>query len=292
MCKGLPRPSQFAEHGLLLVGHGTRNLKGLGEFRTVAQQVAELAGECPVEACFLELAEPDIATGVGRLLERGIRRITVAPVLLFTAGHAKRDIPGAVEAAVGGKRHAEGGRKLMAEGVVVDTLSTIVGTDGVVVDYLGALECDERILELSAQRYAEALAGRPAVESAKTLLVLVGRGSSDSEAIQVMQRFAQLRAERSGVGRAEVCFVAVAQPKLEEALERAAQSEFQRIVVQPHLLFEGEVLDVIQRELTAISSAAAAVGKEKKEWILTEHLGASPLVAEALVQMMRKRHAV
>jgi sirohydrochlorin cobaltochelatase len=277
---GLPRTSQIAEHGLLLVGHGTRNTKGLGEFRAVAKQVADQAGDCVVEACFLELAEPDIATGVRRLLERGVRRITVAPVLLFAAGHAKRDIPAAVDSAVGGRQKAGG--EAMDRGAADE--------NGVVVDYLGALECDARILELSAQRYADALAGRPAVDAAETLLVLVGRGSSDVEAIQVMQRFAQLRAERSGVGRAEVCFVAVAKPKLEEALDRAARSEFQRIVVQPHLLFEGEVLDVIQRQLTAISSAATA-GKEKKEWILTEHLGASPLVAGALVQMMRKRHA-
>ena len=100
---------KLSRKGLLLVGHGTRDPAGLAEFREVAGKVAELAPEFRTEACFLELAEPDIGTAVGRLLEARIERLIVAPVLLFSAGHAKRDIPAAVEAAVGGRRKAVGG---------------------------------------------------------------------------------------------------------------------------------------------------------------------------------------
>ncbi len=127
--------------GLLLVGHGTRDARGLAEFQTIARRVAEVADGFLVEACYLELAEPSIATAMRRLLERGVRRVTVAPLLLFAAGHAKRDIPGAVEAAraEGGRRKAEGGgKKFGAEG------------NELVVDYVGALECHEKIVELSA----------------------------------------------------------------------------------------------------------------------------------------------
>jgi sirohydrochlorin cobaltochelatase len=294
--------------GLLLVGHGTRDSRGLGEFQTIARQVAELADGFLVEACYLELAEPSIATAMQRLLERGVRRVTVAPLLLFAAGHAKKDIPGAVEAAraEGGRRKAEGGRKEFGA-------SEVAEKDDLVIDYVGALECHEKIVELSARRYEEALAERATVDPAETLLILVGRGSSDAEAIAAMKRFAELRARRTPVGKAEVCFVAVAKPMLDEMLERAARSDFRLIVVQPHLLFAGEVLEEISGQGLVVSGQERGFGVQgsglakrnrelgmgseecgegptpAKEWILTGHLGASELVAEAVVEIVRQQ---
>src|SRR5258707_5141020 len=90
--------------GLLLVGHGTRDAAGLDEFAVVVERVRVAASE-PVEGCFLELARPTIGEGLARLVDRGVRRVTVVPVLLFAAGHAKRDIPAAVEEAAA--RHPE-----------------------------------------------------------------------------------------------------------------------------------------------------------------------------------------
>src|SRR5436190_70542 len=88
-----PNTSTFAGLGLLLVGHGTRDSAGLAEFRELHRLLVERAGELPVESCFLELAEPNISAGIEALLARGVRQIVVAPLLLFAAGHAKRDIP-------------------------------------------------------------------------------------------------------------------------------------------------------------------------------------------------------
>ncbi len=187
------------------------------------------------------------------------------------------------------------------------------------IDYVGALECHEKIVELSARRYEEALTGRTAVDPAETLLILVGRGSSDTEAIGAMKRFAELRAQRTPVGKADVCFVAMAKPTLDEMLERAARSDFRRIVVQPHLLFAGEVLEEIGGRWSVVSGQDAGgrnqwagvsdqepkvegngecgMGnaewenrtRSDKEWILTGHFGASELVAEAVVEMVRQR---
>ena len=50
MGKGLANEGQFSRHGLLLVGHGTRNARGLAEFQSVARQVAELARTQNVKA--------------------------------------------------------------------------------------------------------------------------------------------------------------------------------------------------------------------------------------------------
>ncbi|HTQ38931.1 MAG TPA: sirohydrochlorin chelatase [Pirellulales bacterium] len=305
---GFPASIQTAKKGLLLVGHGTQNSNGLAEFWAVARQVAELAGEFLVESCFLELAEPSIPEALERLLRQGVERLTVVPLLLFAAGHAKHDIPAAVQeglcgqwsdfgelsrAVVCGQKGKVAKQKAEGRGQKAEDGSR----EELQVEFLGALECHERIVQLSAQRFAEALHDRPHVPAAETLHLLVGRGSSHADAIAAMQRFAALRAQETAVDRVEVCFAAVATPTLKEALKRAALSEYRRIVVQPHLLFTGEVL----RQIGEAVSQWSVVGdwkeegrKQKaeeegmeKEWIIASHLGPSPLVAQAVVEMAR-----
>src|SRR5688572_8499591 len=143
--------------GVLVVGHGTRDAAGIAEFHDVVRQLAARMAPRPVEAGFLELAEPTIAAAVGRLVDQGVRRLVVAPLVLLAEGHAKRDIPAAVAAAIGGSR----------------------GLTWVQTAPLGR---HPQIVELSELRYDEAIADLPAVAPADTLLIVVGRGSSDPQA--------------------------------------------------------------------------------------------------------------
>jgi sirohydrochlorin cobaltochelatase len=258
MSEAFPNGSKPTDRGLLLVGHGTRAAAGLAEFACLARKVVELLPEFAVEPCFLELAEPDIPTAVNRLLDRCIRRLTVAPLLLFAAGHAQRDIPAAVTAAVGSRS----------------------GVTGLIVDQLPPLQCHPRIVELSTLRFQAALRDRPAVDPADTLLLFVARGSSYPVALAEMWRFASLRAPQTPVGRTEVCFAAVAEPDLPDGLRRAAASAYRRIVVQPHLLFTGQVLAQIEQAVAEIAKVCP-----QQEWIVTAHLGSSNLVAVAVADL-------
>jgi sirohydrochlorin cobaltochelatase len=240
--------------GLLLIGHGTRDEQGLREFRHVAQRLAAEAADVAVEPCFLELAEPSIQQGAARLIERGARHMIVLPLLLFAAGHAQHDIPRAVAAALDELTHAERSRQPVS------------------VRQAPVLGCHPDIIELSARRYNEALArdgGSPnTTATAKTLLLMVGRGSNEAEANAEFARFARLRWERQPVGWLETCFVAMARPTLDEGLQMAAAMPFERIVVQPHLLFSGELLQGIH------AAVAGARGRAPdRQWIVTEHLG-------------------
>jgi sirohydrochlorin cobaltochelatase len=119
--------------GVLLVGHGTRDQQGLAEFHVTVRQVAEHLPSLAVEPAFLELALPTIAVGFERLVERNKRRIVVAPLLLFAAGHAKQDIPVAIDAVA--QKHP-----------------------GVAWRQAEVLGCHEALIELSALRFQEALA--------------------------------------------------------------------------------------------------------------------------------------
>jgi sirohydrochlorin cobaltochelatase len=248
--------------GLLLVGHGTRDPVGLKEFEEVCAEVARRAVGLDVEHCFLELADPDIRTAIRRMIERGIRSITVAPLLLFAAGHARKDIPAALREATR-------------------------GIEGLQIRQSAALEANPRIVELSRRRFEEALRDCGPIDREGTLVLLVTRGSSDVEAIERVREFAKQLEKVVPAAEVRPCFAAVAEPSLETALATAARDPYRRIVVQPHLLFAGEVLQQICRAVETV-----AAGDAKREWIVTGHLGPSPLVAEAIIELARRAQAM
>ena len=175
------------------------------------------------------------------------------PLLLFSAGHAKFDVPGALRDAAA--RHR--------------------GLEFSISDPLGL---DPPIVALSQRRYDEAVTARAAVPIAETYWLLVGRGSSDPDATQGLEQLARQRHECLGSARFNWCFVAAARPTLDEGLKRAAESGVKRIVVQPHLLFRGLVLEEIR---TAVARWQAR--QPEVEWIVTAHLGPEQEVVEAVV---------
>ena len=255
--------SRQHQTAMLLVGHGSREKTGRDEFLATAQLVAQLAERMPVETCFLEFDGPTIGEGFSALVERmpverppaerRVRRVVVVPVLLFSAGHAQRDIPAAVRAAA--SEHPE---------IVV-----------VQADHLG---CHAELLALSKLRYDEALARAAPVAAEDTALVMVGRGSPDAEATAEMLRFAQLRWQQSAVAQMASGFVAMAEPKLEDVLDQAAEWGAPRVVVQPHLLFGGVLLDRIRDVVARHAECHPGI-----EWLLSEHLGPAPHVARAIM---------
>lgn len=260
--------------GILLVGHGTRDPRGVAEFLGFAEKLRPTLAPRPMEACFLEIAEPPIPVAMNRLIAGGVGRITVVPLLLTAAGHAKRDIPEA-----------------MAE--VCREHPTIT------VRQTAALDCHPRIVDLSTRRFEEAVAAtrQPAVPANQTLLLLVGRGSSDPAAIATIRRFAAIRAERSKVGRVETCFAAVAKPSVDEMLPVVAAAGFRRIVVQPHLLFHGRLHEEIREAVEQFHGAknsdfatreTAFDSRHQTQWIVTEPLGPEAELVEAVVHRIHE----
>ena len=87
---------------LLLIAHGSRKAEANEESARLAERV-ERRGDgaySTVKAAFLELAEPDICTGVDHLVERGAEEIVVVPYFLARGRHVARDIPEELERAV------------------------------------------------------------------------------------------------------------------------------------------------------------------------------------------------
>jgi sirohydrochlorin ferrochelatase len=79
----------------LLIAHGSREASANNDLHELAARLSA-DGEYPiVEACFLELAEPDIATGGDRCVARGASRILMVPYFLSAGVHLRRDLTAA-----------------------------------------------------------------------------------------------------------------------------------------------------------------------------------------------------
>lgn len=256
-------PDPLCSHlGILLVGHGTRDPQGQQEFRHLASMLASQVVPVPLELSFLELTEPTIDQAVGRLWEIGVRQVVAVPLLLFAAGHVRRDIPGAVE-------------------------ESIARFPGMSVEFVPHLGNSEPVRELSMLRCRETIASPDALPgdglSPQSLLILVGRGSTDPRATREMEEFVELR-RRESAARVVGCFYAMAKPRLSQALSEAAQTDSATIVIQPHLLFSGDLHDAIAQAVEPYRRQCPQRG-----WLVAPPLGPHPLLAEAAVRRLRPR---
>lgn len=80
---------------LLLIAHGSRRAASNEEVRRIGRALAaKLGGNFrPVEVAFLELAEPDIATAVDRLVAAGSNEVVWFPYFLAAGRHIAHDLP-------------------------------------------------------------------------------------------------------------------------------------------------------------------------------------------------------
>ncbi len=88
-------------HALLLIAHGSRREASNQEVRELAAKLEQVASDrfdCVIPA-FLELAQPDIPTGVDRCFEYGATTVTAVPYFLSAGRHVAEDIPAELEKA-------------------------------------------------------------------------------------------------------------------------------------------------------------------------------------------------
>jgi sirohydrochlorin ferrochelatase len=78
----------------------------------------------------------------------------------------------------------------------------------------------------------------------------------------------------------------MADPRLEPVLDQMARSNVRRVVVQPHLLFAGVLVDRVDALVARYRRAHSEV-----EWLVARHLGPTAAVASALVERARSAAA-
>jgi len=82
-------------NALLSIAHGSRRAASNEEIFRLAEKLGEIddVDFDIVEPAFLEIAEPDIGTGVKRCVDKGATRVTVVPYFLSAGRHVAEDIP-------------------------------------------------------------------------------------------------------------------------------------------------------------------------------------------------------
>jgi sirohydrochlorin ferrochelatase len=88
-------------HAILLIAHGSRREASNQEVRELAARLEHrVDGRFDrVIPAFLELAEPDIPTGVDRCAEAGATIVTAVPYFLSAGRHVASDIPAELDKA-------------------------------------------------------------------------------------------------------------------------------------------------------------------------------------------------
>ncbi|HEY9876717.1 MAG TPA: sirohydrochlorin chelatase, partial [Candidatus Obscuribacterales bacterium] len=197
---------------LLMIGHGTKDEEGRQSLLDFATAYQALDTSRPVVPCFLELTAPNIQAGVDRCVEQGFYDLSVLPVLLFAARHNKFDITNELDRARA--RHPQ------------------------VKFYYGRhFGITPQVLDLWRSRLAEL--DQPQWERSDTVLLFVGRGSSDPDANGDVYKLARILWEGSGYHTVETCFIGITHPRLEEGFRRARLYQPKRIIVLPYFLFTG-----------------------------------------------------
>ncbi|MCY3007076.1 MAG: sirohydrochlorin cobaltochelatase [Planctomycetota bacterium] len=281
---------------VLVVGHGTRKPSGQQQLKELVEQMRRIEPSWRIEASFLELAEPTIEQAIEFLSSQQVRRILVVPILLFTAAHAKSDIPDAVAQCA--QKH----------GIEVVGQTTSLGTT-------------QEVIALSNRRYHEITSqaqqrgcpqghcgyGHPQAcaevcpmigkSHRRVALAMVGRGTSDPEALAHMRRVTELASQERSLAWVSTGFFAGGIPSVDELLAQAAaipssvlassalttqNPACDTVVIQPHLLFEGELMDQLRARILRCRQESP-----DRRWILARCLGADDGLAGVFIEFIR-----
>ncbi len=208
--------------GIMICGHGSRAKSAEEEFSLLAKGLRARYPDIPVEYGFLEYSAPNIHMGLDRLRDAGVDEIVAVPGMLFAATHAKNDIP-SVLTTYGEKN------------------------PGLTVSYGRELGLHPQMIAAFEARILQAL-GVDHVHEGElydTMLVVVGRGTSDTLANAEAARLTRIVTENLGFGWSETVYSGVTFPSVGRGLEMALKLGYKKIVVAPYFLFSGKLIDRI-----------------------------------------------
>jgi len=213
---------------------------------TLAGHVTAALPEVAVDVGFLEMTEPPAGAVIERLAERGCKAVTVLPLVLLGAGHAKSDVPALVLEAR--TRHPE-----------LDVrLGSPLGVTRLPVQLLG-----EAVLEAGG---------------ASLPLLVVARGTSDPDANGDAFKAARLIGEWTGAPFVHVGFSGVTSPSVLEAAAVFASLGHDRVAVAWWYLCHGRLIERGRDELAGWAAGAGV------DLVDAGYLGPDPRLVPLVVE--------
>ena len=219
--------------GIMICGHGSRSKSAESEFGLLARALKKRFPGTPVEYGFLEFSAPNIHMGLDSLLEKGVDHIIAVPGMLFAATHAKNDIPSVL------LTYQEKSPELQ-------------------VSYGQELGLHPKMISAFESRILESI-GLCHVHDGDlydTMLVVVGRGTSDTSANAEVAKLTRIVTENLGFGWSETVYSGVTFPSVGQGLEMSLKLGYQKIVVAPYFLFSGKLIDRIYNYVDRLATNA------------------------------------
>jgi sirohydrochlorin ferrochelatase/(2Fe-2S) ferredoxin len=232
----------------LVVAHGSRDAAATTACEGVlAHLQARLTAGEEASLSYLELTSPLLEAALTRHAPH-FAQIVVVPLILFAAGHFKNDLSTAV---------------VRARCLHPKTQFTIAAALGIDADLV-----------------AEATRKLGSFDQSQAALIVVGRGSSDPDANGDFCKFVRLVAEANRFEWVHAAFVGITTPLLAGVLHQVARQRPSRIVLLPHLLFAGAILEKVRAQAQDFAA--------NFPWIKAEVL--TPIGAgEGLATMLHRR---
>lgn len=222
---------------VVVVGHGSRVEASNTAFEGWVERWSDASPDLEVLHGYVELAKPSLDEALDRAATVA-DHVAVLPFFLLSAGHVKNDLP----LAVSGARTRN------------PSVQFHIGRA------LGVRSEMVAVLRASAQ------AALPeGAKTEETAYVLLGRGSSDPDANGDLYKLASLMVAGQKPAALQVAFVGVAQPSLPQTLELLARVRPKGVVVVPHILFRGRLIQQMQALLDEFAA--------RHTWI-SWHMGA------------------
>ena len=232
----MPGARAMEETGIMICGHGSRSKNAEREFGLLAIRLKERFPDTPVEYGFLEYSAPNIHMGLDSLRKQGVNHIIAVPGMLFAATHAKNDIPSVLTTYQ--KKYAS-----------------------IRVSYGRELALHSEMIAAFEARILEALGVDHLHDGDlyETMLVVVGRGTSDTYANAEAAKLTRIIAENMGFGWSETVYSGVTFPSVGQGLEMAIKLGYKRIVVAPYFLFSGKLIDRIYNYVDRVARTTPGV---------------------------------
>lgn len=228
---------------ILYICHGSRVQSAVHSAINFVKKVQKQINCQIQEISFIELADPSIYEGLHTCIKRGATSITVLPVLLLSANHAKIDIP--KEIAAFQKRFPK----------VEITIGNPIGVH-------------ENMIELVKKRIHE----KTNNIHPDSKILLVGRGSSD---LLTQNDFLKITTLLENKLKRTVipAYMAVSKPSFHEAWTMLLSEKVSPIIVVPYLFFSGTLMKEMAEKISSLPASL------QHNWILCDTLGYDHLIA-------------
>ena len=243
--------------GILVCGHGSRNKLAIKEFQELTILIQKRYPTLLVEYGFLEFAKPSLTDALDKLKNNSIKKVIAIPAMLFAAGHVKNDIP--------------------------SLLMNYSNKTDMEIIYGRELGINNLMISAACERVQDVFKRNNYLKPEESLLVVVGRGSSDPDANSNVSKITRMIVEGIGLGWGETVFSGVTFPLVESGLRNAVRLDYKNIIIFPYFLFSGVLVTRIKRQ-----SNLVAINNPNISFIHAKYLSSHPYVVDTFVERIEE----